>query len=148
MSTDTTDVPQDAVTEVATKALAGGVATFSQMRSKPRRKLVFPFSTVDGDGNDLQLQVTFQALSSKEYDDLVATCPPSAKEKQQGGSFNVDSFAPALISAVSLEPKLSVEEAREIYLSPDWSGGEIASLFINAQRVCNSGLDVPFNARD
>lgn len=136
------------VDEVAAKGVTTQVATFAALRAKPRRVLTFPITTTDAEGDELVLTVKYKALSSKEYDDLVAAHPPSAKEKQAGAVYNVDGFAPALISAVSSEPKLTLEQATEIYKSPDWSGGEVGTLFFNAQRVCNSGLDVPFNARD
>lgn len=141
-SSDTTEVEK-----VAEKAIAGN-ATFSQLIKKPRRTLTFTVSTLDEDGEELLLKMKYRALPSKEYDDLIAEHPPTTKEKQAGAIYNVDTFAPALISAVSAVPKLSLQEATELYKSPDWSGGEIATMFFNAQRVCNAGLDVPFNARD
>lgn len=135
------------VAEVAAKAPKSTAATFAALQRKPRRTVTFPVSTVDEDGEETQLMVKFQALSAKDYDKLVAAHPPTPKEKSLGAVYNVDTFAPALISAVSLEPRLTVEEATELYTSPDWSGGEMASLFIQAQRVCNSGIDIPFNER-
>jgi len=145
MSETSTSSDTTKVEEVAAKA---ATATFAQLRAKPRRTLSFTVTTTDEDGDELALRIKYRAISSKEYDDLIAEHPPTQKEKQAGAVYNVDSFAPALIAAVSAEPKLSIEQATELYKSPDWAGGEIATLFFNAQRVCNSGLDVPFNARD
>lgn len=137
------------VQQVAAKAIAnGGPATFEALRSKPRRTLKFNVYTVDADGEEVALGVKYQALSSKQYDDLVSEHPPSQKERAQGAVYNVDTFAPAIIAAVSVEPKLTVEQATELYKSQEWSGGEITSLFLQALKVCNAGLDVPFNARD
>lgn len=133
------------VEEVAAKATT---ATFAQLIKKPKRTLSFPVTTADEDGNEITLQVKFQAISSKAYDDLIAANPPTSKQRQAGAAYNVDTFAPALIAAVSLEPKLSVEQAKEIYTSPDWATGEVGEFFVSALRVCSSGLDVPFNARD
>lgn len=123
-------------------------ATFASLRSKPRRKLTFPVHTVDEDGEAVELQVTYQAISSTNYDKLLESHPPKSSERAKGAVYDVDTFAPALIAAVSLDPAMSVEEAAEIYNSDAWSGGEIANLFTNALRVCNTGLDVPFNVRD
>jgi hypothetical protein len=144
----TTSTTTDAVTEVAAKAAKAAPATFDQLIRKPRRTMAFNVYVTDEDGADQALAIKFKALSSKEYDDLVAAHPPTQKEKQQGAVYNVDTFAPALISAVSYEPALTLEQATELYRSPDWSGGEVGDLFMRAARVCNSGLDVPFNARD
>ncbi|MEP7036245.1 MAG: hypothetical protein ABI934_11710 [Actinomycetota bacterium] len=140
------EAPADTVTAVAAKALrSGGVATFNQLIGKPRRVLGFEVVIPGPDGEDVQLKMKYQAIPSKAYDKLVSENPPTPKEKQLGAQYNPDTFAPALISAVSLEPRLSIEQAAEIYDSPEWSGGEVASLFMNALRVCNAGLDVPFN---
>lgn len=152
-SIPTQDVPQDApadtpVAQVAAKALrSGGVATFAQLRGKPRRTSSFPITLPGEDGEDFEATVRYQALTSKAYDDLVASCPPNPKERQLGAAYDADRFAPKLIAACSLEPKMSEEEAAELYFSPDWSGGEISTLFMQALKVCNAGLDVPFTVR-
>src|SRR5689334_19183457 len=99
------------VEEVAAKALTGRrAATFSDLTRKPRRTMVFTINTVDEDGQDLALEIKYQALSAKEYDELVAAHPPKPKDRDKGFSFDVDGFAPALISAVALSPRLSVEQ--------------------------------------
>lgn len=123
-------------------------ATYAALMGKPRRTMSFDLTTANEDGEDVVLKLKYQAISSKAYDDLVAEHPPTAKEKTAGAVYNVETLAPALISAVSLVPKLSVVQATAVYTSGNWSGGEIGNLFMNAVRVCNSGLDVPFNARD
>lgn len=143
--TEETSTPSKTVEEVAAKATS---ATFAQLIRKPKRTLVFPITTVDEDGSEVTLNLKFQAISSKEYDDLIAANPPTSKQRQNGNAYNVDTFAPALIAAVSLEPKMTVEQAKEIYFSPEWATGEVGELFVSALRVCSSGLDVPFNARD
>jgi hypothetical protein len=126
-------------------------ASFEDLIAKPRRTMSFPITLDDGDGNSVQRRIVYKALPSRVYDDLVAAHPPTPKQLSDANgssvSYNLDTFAPALISACSLEPKLSYEQAEQLFHSPDWSGGEISSLFWNAQRVCNSGLDVPFNER-
>ena len=146
-----TDAPTDVVTEVATKALSvtdSANATYAALLGKPRRTMSFSVTTEDDDGEEIALTIKYQAISSKRYDDLVAEHPPTAKEKAAGSVYNVETLAPALIAAVSLVPTLTVAQATAIYKSASWSGGEIGNLFMNAIRVCNSGLDVPFNARD
>jgi hypothetical protein len=135
--------------KVASAALNGATkATFAALQAKPRRTMTFTVNTLDQDGAEVALSVKYRAISSKAYDALMEAHPPTAEQKKANQVYNVDTFAPALISAVSCEPTLSYEQAKEIYDSPDWSGGELSSLFIKAMQVCNSGLDVPFNARD
>lgn len=123
------------------------VATFAALRAKPRRVMTFEVNTLDGGGKEVALLMKYRAIPSKDYDELVERHPPTAAQKQGGATYNIDTFAPAIIAAVSYEPTLSVEQATEIYNSPDWSGGELSSLFLRALQVCNSGLDVPFNVR-
>jgi len=122
-------------------------ASVAELLGKPRRKLTFQLTIEDEDGNPLSRTIIYKAISSIEYDALLEEHPPNAKQREDAAAFNIDTFAPALISAVSFEPKLTYEEAEQLYKDPDWSGGEIGTLYFNAQRVCNAGLDVPFNVR-
>jgi hypothetical protein len=143
------DVDKSIPEKVASETLNGAaIATFAALRAKPRRTMTFPVNTVDEDGTEIAVLMKYRALPSKKYDEMIEAHPPTAEQKKQGQIYNIDTFAPALISAVSYEPLLSVEEAAEIYNSPDWSGGELTTLFIKAMQVCNAGLDIPFNARD
>ena len=135
--------------KVASESLNGAaIATFASLRAKPRRTVTFPVNTVDEDGEEVVVLMKYRALPSKGYDELIEAHPPTSEQKKTGQIYNIDTFAPALIAAVSYEPVLSVDEAKEIYTSPDWSGGELTTLFIKAMQVCNAGLDIPFNARD
>jgi hypothetical protein len=146
---DTMEPETDILHEVAAKAIPDDKArqaTFADLRRKPRRELAFTITTVDDDGEELEVRMVFRAINSPAYDALVAEHPPKrGKEKEQ--VYNVDTFAPALIAAVSHDPKLSYEQAYEIYHSDDWASGEIMSLFLNAQSVCGAGLDIPFRER-
>lgn len=126
-------------------------ATFDDLVAKPRRELTFDVTLADADGHPVKRRMTYRAMSGPAYDDMVAEHPPTPKQLANAGgsgvAFNIDTFAPALISAVSHVPKLSYEQAEQLWRSESWSGGESSTLFWNAQRVCNSGLDVPFNER-
>jgi hypothetical protein len=140
----------DTLEKIAAKATQNGKprkATFADLTRKPRRKIEFTITTADENGGTIEVGMRFKALNPDEYDEVVAAHPPKPADKQKGAVFNIDTFAPALISAVSDDPPLSYEEAAEIYKSKEWSSGEITSLFLYAQRVCNSGLDIPFNDR-
>lgn len=139
-----------ASTEASTQTGSGPrvrPATFDHLRKKKRRERVVPIPTVDDDGDEVTLEFRMRAISSRQYDKLMADCPPTPKQKDDGAAYDVDRFAPALIAAVSLEPKLTVEEATELYTSDEWASGEIGGLFIEALRLCNQGLDVPFRER-
>lgn len=138
--------PQDAVEKVAKKGLVGN-ATVAQLKAKPKRVLHFEINLVDAEGEDVTLAMKYQAISPRAYDKLVSDHPPKPKEKALGAQYDADTFGPALISAVSVIPELTVDDAAEIYHSEDWSAGEVMTLFMNALKVCNQGLDVPFSDR-
>ena len=119
-------------------------ATFNDLLHKPARSRELVLRVPNQDGDVIDLVVSLRAIGAKEYDDLIAKHPPTSEQKKEGGSYNVDTFAPALIAACSSEPKLTPNEASEIWNSPDWSRGEIMELFLASVEVCSKGLDVPF----
>lgn len=94
------------------------------------------------------MALKIQAIGSKEYDDLVASHPPTSKQKKDGAAFNIDALAPALISACLVEPVMTPDEAAELYNSPAWSAGEMGGLYVACMRLCTEGLDIPTTADD
>ena len=121
-------------------------ATFDALLKKKRREDVVEIKSVGDDGEDLTLLFRMRAIGSRDYDDLVAKYPPTSEQKKQGAIYDHDRFGPALISAVAVSPSLTIDEARQLWNSEDWAGGEVGALFLGALRLCNAGLDVPFNA--
>lgn len=77
-----------------------------------------------------------QAVSSQELDRLQNRFPPSKPQREQGFSYNIDKFAPALISACSVEPALTPEEATELWNSDTWSAGELNAIFGGCTSLC------------
>lgn len=122
-------------------------ATFDTLRKKRRREGPVVVHTNDDDGEPVELVLRYRALGGKAYDRLVEEHPPTQKQREQGAIYNVDTFAPALIARCCIDPVLSVEQAQELYDSEEWSAGETGGLFIEALRICNAGLDVPFTDR-
>lgn len=100
--------------------------------------------TVDLGGETITLK--FQAISGTEMDKLRAKHPPTAKQRAEGLGVNTDSFAPALVAACSLEPKMSEDDVREIWASDYWGAGELNTLFNAASDVCLEGANIPFTA--
>jgi hypothetical protein len=114
-------------------------ATFADLISKPSRKKVIALQMPDG-----EMQIQVQAISSKEYDDLLAAHPPTKTQKADGSAYNTDTFPPALLAKSLCEPKITDEEATEIWNSEQWSRGELSELFYGCVEVNAKGLDVPF----
>lgn len=139
MATTTSDV----VEARAKQREASKRATFAKLSKKPRAEREVPV-TVGGE----QLTVLFKAIGAREYDRLLGEHPPNAKQKMEGQTYNMDTFGPALVAAVCVDPDLSEDEAKAIWESEDWSRGEVMTLFMNAVELCNQGMDVPFTAGD
>lgn len=151
--TASVDAPDKALSPKAKdellEALAGvQEATFDLLINKPRRTTTFVMHVQDKDSQIRPVKIKYQAMDPSEYDELLAAHPPTPKEERKGGQWNKDTFPPALISAVSMVPKLSVDQASQLLKSPNWATGESNALFWNAVNVCQAGLDVPFSEGD
>ena len=116
-------------------------ATLDLLKGKKRQQDTFKI-WVDSS----EVEMTFQAIGAIEYDKLVSKHPPTTEQRADGAAFNLDTFAPALIAAVSSDPEISLSDAKEIWNSNDWSRGEVITLYRKAVDLCNRGLDIPFNA--
>lgn len=100
---------------------------------------------------------TFRSIGRKAYERLIEEHPPTEQQEKDAReeglaagltaqlsrlSWNADTFPPALIAAASVHPKISHDEAWEIYhVSEDWNNAELAALFITA-RDAQQGRDV------
>lgn len=122
-------------------------ATLDQLINKPRATTEFSLYLSNGSGDQTEVTLKYQAIGMRDYDKLVSKHPPKPEQRADGASFDIDSFAPALIAACSVEPDISLEEAKTIWDSPDWSRGDVMVLFRNAVELNNRGLDIPFSDR-
>lgn len=119
-------------------------ATFDRLAKKAKAEREITLQLEGDDGEMEDVSILFRAIGAKQYDDLVAKHPPNPQQKINGDVYNLHTFAPALISVCSVEPKLAYEEAKEIWDSPDWSRGEVMHLFGSCVELCNKGLNIPF----
>lgn len=119
-------------------------ATFNDLLHKPARTKEVVLKVPDEGGTIIEYVVTLRAIGSKAYDVLVGMHPPTAEQKKDGATYNPDTFGPALISACAIEPRMTPNEAKELWESEEWSRGEVMELFVAAVEVCSRGLDVPF----
>lgn len=122
-------------------------ATIDELINKPRATTEFSLYLSDGNGGSSEVTLKYQAIGMRSYDKLVAKHPPKPDQRAEGASFDIDTFAPALISACSVEPEISLTEAKTIWESDDWSRGDVMVLFRNAVELNNRGLDIPFSER-
>jgi len=120
-------------------------STLDLLKSKRRREATFSVYITDEDGEPQEVKLTFQSIGLREYDKLVSKHPPTTEQRAEGATFNLDTFAPALISACSVEPAMTYKDALELWESPDWSRGDLMVLFSRAVDLNNRGMDIPFS---
>jgi hypothetical protein len=120
-------------------------ATLDQLVNKPRSTTEFSLFLADGNGGTNEVTLKYQAIGMRAYDRLVSKHPPKPEQRAEGSSFDMDTFAPALIAACSVDPEITPEQAKAIWNSDDWSRGDVMVLFRNAVELNNRGLDIPFS---
>ncbi len=127
---------------------ASKAATLDLLLNKKPATSTFSLFLTDGDGEQVEVTMTYKAIGATAYDKLVAKHPPKAEQRVEGASFNIDTFAPALIAACCVEPELTMEQAKQLWESEDWSRGDVMVLFSRAVQLNNKGIDIPFNVTD
>ena len=86
-------------------------ATLDLMKGKSRAKETFSIFIASSDGDQQEVKLTYQAIGALEYDKLVSKHPPKAEQRVDGASFDIDTFAPALIAKCSLDPEMDLKDA-------------------------------------
>jgi hypothetical protein len=93
-----------------------------------------------------KVEFIVSSIGNQHYRRLVDEHPPTDqdREKDPDAEFNYDEFAPALIHACTVQPKLTKKNAQEIY--NDWDPGEVNNLFLACTMVqLSRGSTVPFS---
>ena len=119
-------------------------ATFDRMAKKKPVEREVPITLVGDDGEEEELSILFRAISAGDYDKLMAKYPPTAKQKMENSTYDIERFGPALIAACSVDPELSYDEAKAIWDDPSWSRGETMTLFGACVELNNKALNAPF----
>lgn len=132
----------EAVEAQSKQRAASKRATLAKLKNKkPREKEV----TVTL--GDEEMTILLRAISSAEYDALLDEHPPTKDQRAEGATFNSDTFPPALFSRVCVEPKVSYEDALEIWESGGYSRGDIGALWNQSLALIMEGFDVPLSSR-
>jgi hypothetical protein len=119
-------------------------ATLARLLSKaPQEKEVKVLLPV-GAGETEESSLLFRSIGAKEWDSLVSKHPPTPDQRADGQPFNTNTFGPALLSRVCIEPEITESDWKEIWDSPDWNRGEVATLYGEAVNLCTTGIDIPF----
>lgn len=117
-------------------------ATRDMLFSKKKREATHEIETTDEHGNPIKVEMLLRSIGMDEYDRLVTANPPTAAQKKDGNTYNLATFAPALLARTLVDPELSEDDAKSLWVSEDWNRGELFSLFQKAVMVCNSGVDL------
>lgn len=82
------------------------------------------------------VEVVFRSIGRPSFERLRLSCPPSdedlkaAREKgEPAPEYDVEAFAPKLISAACAEPKMTPEQVESLVTEHGWNVGEYAHLF-------------------
>lgn len=126
------------------QAKAGNRATFEQLVKKRHLEREVPLKIPGDDGEMVEVTMLFRAIGARDYDRLLGKHPPTTEQRAQGTPYDINTFAPALIARVCIDPEMSADDAAQIWNSSDWGRGEVMSLFSAAVEICNKGLDIPF----
>lgn len=129
-------------------AKAKNRATFEMLVKKRHLEREVPIKIPGDAGEPVEVTMLFRAIGARDYDRLLTKHPPSTEQRAQGATYDINSFAPALISRVCIDPEMSEDDTRQIWNSADWNRGEVMSLFSAAVELCNQGLDIPFTGID
>lgn len=122
-------------------------ATAAMLRHKKPREREITVLWADGEDQD-EITLLFRAIGSKDWDDLASQHKPTTAQRAEGQQLNVETFPPALLARVCVDPAMSPAEWDEILKSPDWNRGEVAELYGEAVALCSSGFDIPFRGSD
>lgn len=83
----------------------------SLAEADPRRELAEKVAAARAAIRSSETEFRFEALGAKAWSDLIAAHP----SQNQGEAFDPETFAPALISACSVEPAMSVAQVKELF---------------------------------
>lgn len=116
---------------------------------KELEQLIAELETLEEEAAEYTVEFTFQDIGRRAYDDLLKEHRPSEDEKKEykeaGGEgvlgYSTATFPIALISRCSLTPKITIQEAEEIF--NEWSEGDIELLFMTALTACKEPTSLP-----
>jgi len=84
---------------------------------------------------------TFQGIGDKNWSDLLAAhAPREGKEDEE--NFNPETFAPALLAASSVEPKMTEDQVKRLF--DNFTLTQRNTLFAAAYSANTRGVDIPF----
>lgn len=135
--------PPDIEVKAHQRAKAKRATLDMLLGKKPNRdEFTVPF----GPGGD-QVSFLYISVGATDYDALLTDHPPTSEQRVAGASFNINTFAPALLAKVCRDPAIDMSGWTELWTSPNWGRGELMGLFWRAANLCSKEVDpTPINA--
>jgi hypothetical protein len=99
------------------------------------------------EARDTEVVFVFKSIGAQPYDDLLAEPEnqPTEAQRKDGADFNPETFPAALIAAACVDPEISLEDAREMFVDPAWNPAELQRLFFGALEVNTEVADIPLS---
>lgn len=138
------------VEKLETKLKNKGHSSSLADRDRPNlEKLKEELEQKEEEAEEFTVEFKFQDIGRKKYDELVRDNRPTDEEKKEykdaGGEgilqYSYLNFPPKLVAAASLEPKITLEEAEQIF--EEWSEGDLEYLFTTALLACKEPTSLP-----
>lgn len=126
--------------------------TETQKRREELNELLAEAEEAEEAAADLIVPFVFRSMGREAFEDLVSAHKPTRKQKDDYRQeliargvpaneelpYDPDTFPPALIAACLASPKLTEDEAKELWDDPAWSQAELSLLLQAAQAVNQS----------
>lgn len=133
--------------EVRNRSGRGGSLADSSIKELDRLREEFEVKEEEAEG--FTVEFTFQDIGRKRYDELVKENRPTDEEKKEykeaGGegvlAYSTETFPARLVALTSVSPKISEEEAFQIF--DEWAEGDLETLFTTALLVCKEPTSLP-----
>jgi hypothetical protein len=104
------------------------------------------------EAQETTVKFTFRSIGRVKFNELVEQHPPTEQQqeemKEQGQGvlqWNPETLPPVLVAASSEDPVITLDEALDIWSSPDWNEGELVKLYLAALRANQEAPDIPFD---
>jgi len=86
---------------------------------------------------------SFRSIGRPAFESMVRRNKPDQEDKKDGSIFNTKTFPPELVAAASVEPKISLDQAKEMFNSDSWNNAELIKVFLTAQAANTESPDIP-----
>lgn len=131
------------------RKVKAGTSSLADNSQKKLDELISQYEELEQEAEQFMVEFKFQDIGRKAYDALIRDNPPSTEEKEEykaaGGEgvlpYSFNTFPPRLLVECSVDPKIELEEAEEMFES--WAEGDLELLFNTALMCCKEPTSLP-----